>query len=81
MAEWDHKGDKKRTEFPFSYCIEAEVSPREIVQMSKWLISEEGLKGRFFFERKGQHAPSMNPPVQFNFTDETTGMHFKLKYG
>ena len=82
MAEWDDRGDKKRDDFPFFHCIVEGVSSREVVQMSKWLISEEGLQGSFFFER--QSAPGytgIDQPVRFNFSDQTTGMHFKLKYG
>jgi hypothetical protein len=60
--------------------IEKGLSPREIVLMGRWLKSEDGLKGKFFFERTPGHTTHLNPPVEFYFTDETTAMHFKLKY-
>jgi hypothetical protein len=84
MATWNDKGYKNPSEFPYSHYIEEEVSPRQIIEMSKWLNADDGLKGTFFFVRvtnAPEHASRMNPPVQFNFTDETTAMHFKLKYG
>lgn len=82
MAEWDEIGHKNRTEFPFFHLIEEEVSSRQVVQMAKWLIAEEGLRGRFFFERQNATGyTGIDQPVQFNFSDQTTAMHFKLKYG
>jgi len=83
MAEWDDRGEKNRDDFPYSYCIEEEVIPRDVVKMANWLGSDEGPnKGKFFFERKSSKAGSFHvPPIQFNFSDETACMHFKLKYG